>query len=745
MPFNAAIGTLSVKITADTSDVRRGIKATNKDLSKSGKALKKNEQQWKRWGAATKLVISGVVVLATRELIRYSDVFTALSNKLKISTNSTRELAAITKTLFDVSRDTRTGVETTVDLYAKLERSTRNLDISQDRLVKITSSINKSFAIMGATAAESSGAIRQLGQAFALGALRGDELNSISEQAPIIMEAVRAATGKTAGELRKLAETGAITAEILIESLERYANKIDTDFAQATATFGQKLVNAKTNAIEFVGANDAITKSVGLLGDATLGLSENLDTLATVLQVVAIAVGSKFIGPMVASGLALLATNAKALLASRGLLTMAASARVARIALAFLGGPVGILLAVAASLAVFVDWESKSEKQTKDTTDAIEKQNKAFKNFTLEQAQKEMVNLSKITIDSEFKLLKLREELTKVEEKLKSPLAGSSILGGSRVAFQKTTEIAKKLREEILAIETAATIAAKGFKTLEDLSGKKEQGEQDLIDIEGKAAAEAEEKRNNKALEAFSRHLFRMRQAEAKAAVALREQKLKAAEDDLAALNQKLMTEQELEGFFHQQDLQTAQVAFEQGIATAAERDAIIEESERQHKQRLNDIEFAENEMKRQIFERDANGLISSIASLGKKSLKIQKAAALAQAAVAIHTGIARAQELGFPANIFEAIRVAAVGVSAIRGIKSAKVGSAPSISAGGTGGGVTSGGGGVSSAPQQQQISRKVTINLVGGDIRSQEGIRQLIEQLNEAIGDGAELNVGG
>jgi len=200
-----------------------------------------------------------------------------MTNKLKLSTNSTKELAAITKTLFDVSKDTRTSVESTVDLYAKMERATRNLDISQQRLVKITSSINKAFAISGATAQETRGSIRQLGQALASGALRGDEFNSIAEQAPIIMEAVREATGKTAGELRELAATGAITAEILIESLERYANKIDSDFAQATATFGQKLEVARNNAIEFVGANDAITDSVAVFGGhrcQSIGISD---------------------------------------------------------------------------------------------------------------------------------------------------------------------------------------------------------------------------------------------------------------------------------------------------------------------------------------------------------------------------------------------------------------------------------------------------------------------------------------
>ena len=193
--------------------------------------------------------------LVTSKIISYADSFTEITNKLKLATDGQDDLVKTTKAMFDISEETRTSVVATTGLFTKMERATRNLDFSQERLLKVTGSINKAFAISGATAQETTGSIRQLGQALASGTLRGDEFNSIAEQAPIIMEAVREATGKTAGELRELAATGAITAEILIESLERYADKIDSDFARSTATFSQKLEKAKNNAIEFVGAN----------------------------------------------------------------------------------------------------------------------------------------------------------------------------------------------------------------------------------------------------------------------------------------------------------------------------------------------------------------------------------------------------------------------------------------------------------------------------------------------------------
>ena len=912
MAFKAAIGTLSVKISADTSDVRRGIKATNKDLSKSGKALKKNEQEWKRWGATTKLIITGVVVLAARELIRYSDAFTSLTNKLKLSTNGTRELANITKTLFDVSRDTRTSVESTVDLYTKMERATRNLDISQERLVKITSSINKAFAISGATTQETSGSIRQLGQAFASGTLRGDEFNSIAEQAPIIMEAVKEATGKTAGELRELAATGVLSTEILIESLERYAQKIDTDFAQATATFSQKLENARTNAIEFVGANDAITGSVGVLGDSVLGLSNNLDVLLGVGKAVAVIYGGILTGSLVAATAAKIAAikassalaateikNAKltqlsfaetaalrikssrdvaaalviesrssliALNASKdeavqavinaratdrvttafvlqseaelarataitvvtgdmtiqtavekqlaaakiasanasnvlvaaetgvsisankvaaaktaaaaaatnltvaknassissqrltaANIAMTASTKAASIAatglrgaLAFLGGPVGALLTAAAALAIFVDWETDAEKATEKATEKIDKQIASLKGLNAVQLGFQNQNFDakmrgnlKAVADTNEKI----DDAVIAQKKLLESY-GQSTKG---VKIQNTEII--KLRSELkLLLEEQERLQKVGAAIFDiGIAPKLPTGDQDLIDIEGKAAEKKEEKRNEKALQAFSRHLLKRNQMEAKAAVALREQKLKQAENDLAALNQKLLSEQGLESFFHQQDLTAAQTAFDEGLITKAERDKIIEDLERQHQQTTTNIQRSEQSERSAGLSRALDDAATILSVGGKKTLKITKALSIASAIIKGKEAAVDAWEFGMKAGgpVVAGIMSAASVVTTaamIRSIASGGSTSAPTSSGGGAAsGGGTSGGGQVGATPQQQQASRTISINFTGQGLLSSDQVRELIEQINEQTGDGVELRVGG
>jgi len=208
---NTTIGALNVKITADATSVKAGLRQTNKALATTTKKAKTANKAFSDFSNALNLntlALSAAFGVAATKAVKYADAFTSINNKLKLATADSEQLAIVTDKLFESSNNTGSSIEASVELYAKLERSTRTLGISQDRLLNITDSINKSFIISGASTAEASGAIRQLGQALSSGVLRGEEFNSISEQAPVIMEAVSKATGKTVGQLKTLAAEG---------------------------------------------------------------------------------------------------------------------------------------------------------------------------------------------------------------------------------------------------------------------------------------------------------------------------------------------------------------------------------------------------------------------------------------------------------------------------------------------------------------------------------------------------------
>ncbi|MGP1666964.1 MAG: tape measure protein, partial [Rhodanobacter sp.] len=186
-----------------------------------------------------------------------------------------------------VASQTRTGIVATVDLYTQLARATEGQGIAQSKLVEITKTINNTMLASGGSADSMRAAITQLGQGLAAGVLRGEEFNSVSEQAPLLLKAIREETGKTVGELRKFAQDGGITTELIIKSLDGYSAAAQEAADAMGRTFGQSLVLARNNAIEFVGASAEITQAVGVAGGAVVAVSQNLDILVGLIGAVA--------------------------------------------------------------------------------------------------------------------------------------------------------------------------------------------------------------------------------------------------------------------------------------------------------------------------------------------------------------------------------------------------------------------------------------------------------------------------
>lgn len=274
------IDTATLRAKFDTSEILAGKKDLD-GLSTSAEGAEKKVGGLTRGAAALGTALGGISAgLVAREVIQLTDAWQRAENQLRLVTNTTDELTAIQDQLMRVANETRSSFDATANLYTKLARSTQEMGLSQRELVDITQTINQSFAASGATADEASGAIRQLGQALASGALRGDEFNSIAEQAPGIMRAIADSLGKTIGELRDFAAEGGITAQIVVEALQGASDSIANDFGQSIATFGDKMQIAQNNLLEFVGSAEASRGTVGLFGDAVVLASENLDLLA---------------------------------------------------------------------------------------------------------------------------------------------------------------------------------------------------------------------------------------------------------------------------------------------------------------------------------------------------------------------------------------------------------------------------------------------------------------------------------
>jgi len=111
--------------------------------------------------------------------------------------------------------------------------------VKNDLALKFAETLNKGFVVSGASAAAAEGAITQLTQGIASGVLRGDEFNSVMEQAPVLAEMMAKEFGVTKGQLRSMAEEGMLSAEAVITAIMNQSKAIDAQFGKMPMTFGQ--------------------------------------------------------------------------------------------------------------------------------------------------------------------------------------------------------------------------------------------------------------------------------------------------------------------------------------------------------------------------------------------------------------------------------------------------------------------------------------------------------------------------
>ena len=217
------------------------------------------------------------VAFGVREIIQASEAYTTINNRLSLVTDSSEELAAAQQDVFDIAQRTRSPLKETAEVYQRLATNADALGMSLAEVGDTTETINKLMVISGTSGASAAAALTQLGQAFASGTLRGEELNSVMEQAPALAKAIADGMGVTVGQLRALGQEGKITADAVVEALKKQGAAVDEQFGKMAPTIGQAMAQAGNSFINYIGKVNEATGASGGLASAIVGISNALD------------------------------------------------------------------------------------------------------------------------------------------------------------------------------------------------------------------------------------------------------------------------------------------------------------------------------------------------------------------------------------------------------------------------------------------------------------------------------------
>lgn len=255
-------------------------------------------------------------------LAKLSDAWTDVTNKLANANSANESLAVVQERVFKIAQETRTSLEATSTLYARMERSLAQYGVTGKQVAQVTETINKSMIVSGATTAEATAAIIQFSQGLQSGVLRGDEFRSVMEQAPRLGKMIADGLGVGTAGLRKLANEGQLTADVVINAISKAASTIDEEFGRTMPTFAQRWNMATNNVSKFAGTSVQVQSVVKAMGDGVEGLSENLGTLSNVVTGLVAILGGKMIGSLAAQITAMVQLNAVQASSSRLNVTM---------------------------------------------------------------------------------------------------------------------------------------------------------------------------------------------------------------------------------------------------------------------------------------------------------------------------------------------------------------------------------------------------------------------------------------
>ncbi len=284
---------IKIKIDGDYKD----IKTARKQVNELGRAFSNTDTVANSLKATIgKLAIVGASLSTIPDMfksaIRSMDEFKNASGRLKLVTSNLNELKNAQNELFKISNQSRVGFATSIETYARLSRSLKELNPSQEKLLSVTEAINKSLIVSGANASSAEAALIQLGQGLASGALRGQELMSVLEQTPRLAEAIATGMGVSVGKLKELGEQGALTSQAVFNALLSQREAIKKEFAQMPVTVSSSLSvlkNQITNSLSGVDSFFSITEK---LSSSIIFLGENLGTLSRLLISVGVTFGA---------------------------------------------------------------------------------------------------------------------------------------------------------------------------------------------------------------------------------------------------------------------------------------------------------------------------------------------------------------------------------------------------------------------------------------------------------------------
>ena len=200
-------------------------------------------------GKVKSLVATLGAAAGVSKLFGLSDQMTSTTARLSLMVDDGGSVTELEDKIMASAQRSRAYYLDTASAIASMGANAGSAFANNDELIAFMEQVNKQFVIGGATAQGQSAAMLQLTQAMAAGALRGEELNSILENAPGIARAIESYMGVAEGSIKQYAQEGLVTAEVVKNALFSVADETNAKFESMPLTWAQVWTNMQNKAL----------------------------------------------------------------------------------------------------------------------------------------------------------------------------------------------------------------------------------------------------------------------------------------------------------------------------------------------------------------------------------------------------------------------------------------------------------------------------------------------------------------
>ena len=184
-------------------------------------------------------VAAYISIQSVGKALNISDELVQTTSRLNMMNDGVQTTAELVNMVYAAAQDARGSFSQMADVVARFGNNAKDAFSSSEEVVAFADLIQKQMTIAGASTQETANAELQLSQALGSGVLRGDELNSIFEQAPNLIQNIADYLDVPIGKIREMAADGELSADVVKAAIFSAADDINSKFNEMPMTWGQ--------------------------------------------------------------------------------------------------------------------------------------------------------------------------------------------------------------------------------------------------------------------------------------------------------------------------------------------------------------------------------------------------------------------------------------------------------------------------------------------------------------------------